>query len=254
MPPTSSLSRSTVPGATNAQPESPEDGSFSDINAWVDRVCDHYEADRLAGRQPTIEQALLEQQAQQPARMQVGRSALLRQLWGLEREYREREGRPPTLDELQQRFPEDWRAVECQNPDCGANPNPLASPRIPGYEILEEVARGAMGIVYRTIAKDTNRHVALKTPLAQYSSGPDLARLKNEYYFLTQIQHRNVVSVQKLFDHHGQWFVEMEFVDGVDFLRYVRAGLTVEGAFLDPTINLGAGSPAPRFHPQQGKG
>lgn len=113
--------------------------------------------------------------------------------------------------------------------------------------MVEEVARGAMGIVYRAIAMDTNRHVALKTPLAQFSSGPDLARLKNEYYLLTQLHHPNVISVRKLFDHDGQWFVEMEFVDGVDFLRYVRAGRAIEGTLLAPTINLGPSSPEPGY-------
>jgi len=100
-----------------------------------------------------------------------------------------------------------------------ARPAPGSSkrraPEIPGYEILEELGRGAMGVVYKARQVRLNRLVALKMILAGDHAGPDaLRRFLAEAETIARMQHPNIVQIYAIGDCEGRPYVELEFVEG----------------------------------------
>jgi tetratricopeptide (TPR) repeat protein/tRNA A-37 threonylcarbamoyl transferase component Bud32 len=88
-------------------------------------------------------------------------------------------------------------------------------PQVPGYEILGEVGRGGMGIVYKARQLRLNRTVALKMILAGDHAGADArARLVAEAETIARLQHPNVVQVYAIGDYEDRPYVELELVEG----------------------------------------
>ncbi|HZS38784.1 MAG TPA: protein kinase [Polyangia bacterium] len=93
------------------------------------------------------------------------------------------------------------------------------------FQLLRRIGGGGMGVVYEALDRERGAKVALKTLKAESSSGggaATLQRFKNEFRWLQDLHHPNVVSFGELFAEDGRWFFTMELVDGVDFLAYVR--------------------------------
>ena len=88
------------------------------------------------------------------------------------------------------------------------------------YEIVGQLGKGGMGVVYEAHDREQGVRLALKT-VRQLT--PDaLFLFKNEFRLLQDIQHPNLVSLGELFEEAGQWYFTMELVEGVDLLRWVR--------------------------------
>jgi eukaryotic-like serine/threonine-protein kinase len=86
---------------------------------------------------------------------------------------------------------------------------------IPGYEVLGELGRGGLGIVYKARQVRLNRVVALKLILAGGPARPELlARLKREAESVARLQHPHVVQVYEAGEHQGQFFLALEHVAG----------------------------------------
>lgn len=203
------------------------------------QVLDEQRAHWRQGKPVPVETFL----AQQPA-LRADRAGVLDLIYN-EILLREEKGDTPQLDDYRQRFPhladelvlqfEVDRALEAQIPTrvmsqesavrspVGAGSRTPAScprtsmplPSLPGYEILQVLGRGGMGVVYKARQISLNRLVAVKMILAGVHAGPqELARFRTEAEAVARLQHPNIVQVFEIGAHEGRPFITLELVEG----------------------------------------
>lgn len=93
------------------------------------------------------------------------------------------------------------------------------------YKLLEEIGRGAMGIVYRAMDSELDEVVALKILPDNLSTNKDaLTRFRREARSARRLSHRNIVRIHDIGEEMGRKYISMEFVEGTTLKALIRAG------------------------------
>jgi serine/threonine protein kinase len=95
------------------------------------------------------------------------------------------------------------------------------------YELLEEIARGGMGVVYKARQTSLKRIVAVKMIRSgALADETEVARFRTEAQAAAQLQHPNIVAIHEIGEHAGRHYFSMDFVDGKN-LAQIAAGRPV---------------------------
>jgi len=100
-------------------------------------------------------------------------------------------------------------------PSAPAPPLAARPATVPGHEVLKELGRGGMGVVYKARHTKLGRVVALKMILSGAHAGADdLARFRTEAEAIARLQHPNIVQIHEVGDCDGLPYFSLEFCGG----------------------------------------
>jgi serine/threonine protein kinase len=203
--------------------DAPHDGPApSLVRVAVDRYLSAWESARDAGSRPTAEEVL----SALPERDRPALREFVTAFDALVQTTAHRHAaKPDTVDGRPERtvaYTVDGTAIDPSvtgdfspsAPAAGARtPQPLQP--VQGYEILDELGRGGMGVVYKARQTRLRRVVALKLMLqADYAGKTARERFDAEAQAVARMQHPNIVQVFEVGEVDGKPFFSLEFVDG----------------------------------------
>jgi serine/threonine-protein kinase len=107
----------------------------------------------------------------------------------------------------------------------GQLPGNLTGRRLGDYEVLAELGRGGMGVVFKAHQVRLRRTVALKMILSGVMAGDgDLQRFKTEAEATASLRHPHIVGVHEVGEIDGRPYFTMDFIDGVSLAQRLRDG------------------------------
>ncbi len=219
----------------------------------INDACDRFEDAWRSGRRPGIEGAVEAAASELAGPGDASREALWRELLALEIELRLGSGERPTRSDYAGRFPEhaadgrlDAVLVECldlfrshsqsasrsrpsaPSPSAGETVDtstPFVSattPLHPGtplrfgdFELVDEIARGGMGVVYRAKQLRLNRLVALKMIVSgAFASEVERKRFRNEAEAAARLDHPRIVPIHEVGECQGYAYFSMKLMLG----------------------------------------
>ncbi|MEX2175717.1 MAG: protein kinase [Pirellulaceae bacterium] len=99
----------------------------------------------------------------------------------------------------------------------------LPGSRLGDYELLDEIARGGMGVVYRAVQRGLDRIVAVKVIRDSALAGPDdVARFKAEAAAAAGLRHPHIVAIHEVGSYRGRHFFSMDYIDGTSLATHAR--------------------------------
>src|SRR5690349_8797452 len=101
--------------------------------------------------------------------------------------------------------------------------NTLPFHRLGDYELITEVARGGMGVVYKARQLRLNRIVAVKVVLhGPFASREFSRRFQTEAQVVAGLQHPNIVSIHEIGEDEGYHYFSMDFIEGKSLAEVVQ--------------------------------
>lgn len=219
----------------------PEDHQGVDwsVAQRIDQLCLQFEESLLHGEKPRIEN-YVDQVAPQAHHL------LLPELLLMELDYYSSQGEVPQRESYQQRFSDYGEIVEeifnrhdeTVNVSDEATTDSVMAPHskavtpqagdarcFKNYVLLEEIARGGMGVVYQAREQGLERIVALKMILAgEWASGEHIERFYTEARAAALLDHPNIVPIFEVGEHEGQHFYSMAFIEGESLADRINRG------------------------------
>jgi WD40 repeat protein/serine/threonine protein kinase len=104
-----------------------------------------------------------------------------------------------------------------------AGPGAAVIPTVAGYQIVEELGRGGMGVVYKARQESLARLVALKMILAADHAGPrGRVRFRQEAEAVARLRHPNIVQIYDIGESERSPYIALEFVEGGSLAARLR--------------------------------